>query len=412
MKYDIFLSICQTEVDGFIPSEKQMFEQFLDQVQLADRLGFEVAWVAESHLSCEVQKSNKKPVIPHFKGEIGLNTDILQLAHLVFDRTEKIHIGSAIRNILCNGGPIAHAEALKTFLTLHQLRQSPERKLYLGFAAGRFPFANEPYGIKPRSAAEELIWPALKGKVFIQATEIFLRLLGNETLAIEDISPIQLSVNDFRSEEDWQKAAEAFEVGEKDSIVVPSFWDFEKLGVVPFIQDLSQLQLVIGSHDPKAQKLANKYFPTHVFNLSITPGGKIEETHQRMQNDFHRDGGKWDRSYMPRTVLLFINGDPDLTGEQQSQKAREAAEKAIGTYWQAMEGTLDRDKVEKAVDNSIYGNPKEVAMKILDKYHSDDRLMLWFDLNNHDNEQLKTSMEVFMNQSVPLINNHRQAATK
>ena len=78
-------------------------------VILADRLGFGTAWVAESHLSTEVQKTNPGAVIPHFVGEIGLNTDILQLAHRVFGRTKQIGVGSAIMNILCNGGPIAAA---------------------------------------------------------------------------------------------------------------------------------------------------------------------------------------------------------------------------------------------------------------------------------------------------------------
>jgi len=121
MKFDIFFSICQTEVDGYMPTEKIMFQNFFDQVRLADELGFGTAWVAETHLSCQIQKQNPGAVIPHFKGEIGLNTDILQLAHLVFAQTKSINIGSAIRNILCNGGPIAHAEAVKMFLSLHDL---------------------------------------------------------------------------------------------------------------------------------------------------------------------------------------------------------------------------------------------------------------------------------------------------
>ena len=111
MEFDIFFSICQTEVDGYMPSERMMFENFFEQVELADRLGFGTAWVAESHLSTEVQKTNPGAVIPHFVGEIGLNTDILQLAHRIFARTKRIGVGSAIMNILCNGGPIARGGA-------------------------------------------------------------------------------------------------------------------------------------------------------------------------------------------------------------------------------------------------------------------------------------------------------------
>ena len=39
-----------------------MFANFLDQAEKADELGFGVGWVAQAHLSTEVQKQNSKPV--------------------------------------------------------------------------------------------------------------------------------------------------------------------------------------------------------------------------------------------------------------------------------------------------------------------------------------------------------------
>src|SRR5204862_4565308 len=162
VEFDIFFSICQTEVDGYMPDERTMFANFFEQVELADELGVGTAWVAESHLSTEVQKLNPGAVIPHFAGEIGLNTDILQLAHRVFARTERIGVGSAIMNILCNGGPIAAAERIKAFLALHGLDPNERRLLTIGFASGRFPFINVPYGIVPRADFEKANWPAGK----------------------------------------------------------------------------------------------------------------------------------------------------------------------------------------------------------------------------------------------------------
>lgn len=403
MKFDIFFSICQTEVDGYLPSEETMFRNFFDQVELADQLRFDTAWIAESHLSCEVQKGNPNPVIPHFKGEIGLNTDIFQLAHLIFERTKNIQVGSAIRNILCNGGPIAQVESLKTFLSLHRLRPEEKRKFHLGFAAGRFPFANEPYGIKARNELEETVWPVLKGKIFSQAAEIFFRLLKGEALASKDITPIRIAEVDFRTDEEWQKAVELAKKQGDISIEIPTYWDFEKLGVIPKLDDLSLLQLVIGSHDPATQVFANKYFPTWVFNLSITPSKKIEATNQLLADHFHPDGGEWKREYMPRTALLFVNGDPDLSPAEQSAKAKIEAKKAVGNYRKAIEGTFDPQKLEEAVENSIFGNPDEVAQKIVASYHKDDRLMLWFDFNNHDNKAVKKSMQVFAEQVKPKI---------
>ena len=38
MKFDVFFSICQTEVNGWTPNEKEMLTHFFDQVELADNL--------------------------------------------------------------------------------------------------------------------------------------------------------------------------------------------------------------------------------------------------------------------------------------------------------------------------------------------------------------------------------------
>ncbi len=408
MKFDIFLSICQTEVDGYLPSERTMFENFFDQIRAADRLGYETAWIAETHLSCQTQKLNSHAVIPHFTGEIGLNTDILQLAHKIFATTKHINVGSAIRNILCNGGPLAHAEAIKTFLTLHGLDPSEHRYINIGFAAGRFPFSNIPYGIVPRTEVEKIAWPVVKGLLFQEATEIFLRAINEEQFASKDIKIKALTKDRFRSEEEWNVVVDANRqetgaLGPIDKIELKPYWTFEKVGVIPFESRKDLLRLTLGSHDPEVQKLANAILPCRVFNLSITPSETINDTHQLMSQCYHRDGGPWQREYMPRTALLFLNGNRNLTSEEQSQRAREAARKAMNNYWLAMEGTLDPVKIENAVDNAIVGNPEQVARALREKYHPDDRLMLWFDFNNHDNEAVKDSMESFMRDVVPQL---------
>jgi hypothetical protein len=324
MRFDIFFSICQTEVDGYTPDERTMWKNFFAQAELADALGFGTAWIAETHLSCQIQKQNPGAVIPHFKGEIGLNTDVLQVAHILFARTKKMHIGSAIRNIQCNGGPIAHAELIKTFLSLQSLMPYADRILDIGFASGRFPFSNTPYGIKPRSQGEVAAWPVMKLKIFQEATEIFLRLLRGEILSSKEISPTLLQAKDFRNPTDWQKAQAAFAT-QADTIPVPSRWDFDKIGVIPFEAPLEQLRLTIGSHDSATQVFANTFLPCGVFNLSITPDHQIEETHQRMTKAFHPSGGAWTRHHMPRTVLVFI--------DQDAAKAKTAAQKALENYW-------------------------------------------------------------------------------
>jgi alkanesulfonate monooxygenase SsuD/methylene tetrahydromethanopterin reductase-like flavin-dependent oxidoreductase (luciferase family) len=396
MKFDIFLSICQTEVDGKTPTERQMFLNFFDQIRLADHLGFGTAWVAETHLSCQIQKENPGAVIPQFKGEIGLNTDIFQLAHKVFSQTKKINVGSAIRNIICNGGPIAHAEALKTFLTLHDLGDNEFRKIELGFAAGRFPFSSTPYGFFPKTDLEKAGWDVIKNKYFQEATEIFLRLVKGENLSSKDIADRFLNENDFRTADEWKKcAALAQNVNrlEDGKIKLDHHWNFEKVGVIPNSPSLENLRLTIGSHDPETQALANEILPVGVFNLSITSPEVIEETHKRMANQYQKLGRDWTRDLMPRTVLLFV--------DEKSAKAKEMSQRAWENYWKAMEGTLDPVKIKNAVENSISGNPEEIVEKIKNKYHRDDRLMLWFDFNNHDSESVENSMRTFIDKVAP-----------
>lgn len=394
MRFDLFLSICQTPVDGYKPSERVMFENFFSQAVLADSLGFGTAWVAETHLSCQIQKRNPGAVIPHFEGEIGLNTDILQVAHLLFARTRKIHVGSAIRNIQCNGGPIAHAEAIRTFLTLHGLTPGESRILDIGFASGRFPFSNVPYGVRPRNAMEAAAWPVLKGKIFQEATEIFLRLLKGEVLASKDVRPKTLSRKDFRTDADWEKVAKAHG-SPVDVIDIPSLWQFDQVGVIPFEAPMELLKLTIGCHDLETQIFANKFLPCGVFNLSITPAPQIEATHKAMQEAYHPAGGLWTRAHMPRTVLVFLNSDPEW--------ARAKAVHAMENYWRAIEGTLDPEKVRNAVDNALVGDAAMIAEEMKRRFHKDDRLMLWFDFDNHDNADVCRSMRDFMEKVAPKL---------
>ena len=389
MELDIFFSICQTEVHGYVPSERVMFENFFEQIELADRLGFGTAWVAESHLSTETQKTNPGAVIPHFVGEIGLNTDILQLAHRVFARTKRIGIGSAIMNILCNGGPIAAAERIKTFLTLHGLDPEERRILTVGFASGRFPFINVPYGIVPRDPVEAAAWPVVKNKIFEEATEIFLRLLKGETLSSEGIAPRSLARKDFRTDADWQRAVDAYG-HTTDEIPLAPRWRFPNLKIVPQEPRMDLLRLSIGSHDPATQIFANTILPVGVFNLSITPGDEIEKTNERMAGHYHPDGGGWHRRLMPRTVLVFINDD-------EPAKAADEARDALSNYWRALEGTLDEEKVRRATNNALVGDAEQIVKQMSERFHPEDRLMLWFDFNNHDSKRVMKNMDDFMN---------------
>ena len=400
MEFDVFFSISQTpDAAGTFPDETTMYSNYLEQLQVADELGYGVAWLAQAHLSTEVQKQNRNPVIPHWQGEVGLCTDFFQLALLSMEKTKQIEIGSAVLSILANGGPIAVAERIGNFCALQEVR-GDSRKLNVGFSAGRFQFMAAPYGIVPRNELEEVAWSALRGKIFWEASEIMLRLIRGDTICSNDIRETILTREDFRSEEDWKAVQDANGSGDSE-IKIPRRYVFEDIKSVPQEWNREKLNLVLGSHQPELQVYVNQFMPVQVFNLSITQPEVIEATHERMQKSYQ---GEWQRRMMPRTVMVFLNEEDGLTDEEKNAAAKIESEGALSSYWSALEGTLDPNKVAKAANNAVIGNAKEVAAQIKERFHPDDRLMLWFDFFRHDSERICRDMRAFMDMVVPLVN--------
>jgi hypothetical protein len=157
------------------------------------------------------------------------------------------------------------------------------------------------------------------------------------------------------------------------------------------------------AHDAPLQEYFNRFMPVQVFNLSITRPEIIEETHRRMAAAYHPKGGPWKREYMPRTVFVFLNAQPHLSPERQRVHAKEEAEAALGAYWAALDGTIDPSKVANAADNALIGNPDDIAAQILERFHPEDRLMLWFDFFNHDCARVIVNQEAFMARVVPVL---------
>ena len=407
MNHDIFFSISQTpDVNGETPSEKKMFANYFQQLRHADQLGFGVGWLAQAHLSTETQKSNSMPVVPHWNGEVGLCTDFPQLALESFRKTEKIDIGSAVVAILASGGPIAQAERIANTVQFLSMMDS-KRRLHVGFSSGRFEFMARPYGITPRNSWEKVAWKALRGQIFMEASEIFLRLLKGDTINSNKIRKTVLTRGNFRNNEDWAAVQEAYLADSGDvsaeEIPIPNRYQFEDISIIPKDWNRKQLQLIAGTHDPNAQKFINTILPVRIFNLSITSPEIINEAHNRMSEHYHADGGEWKRSYMPRTSFVFINDEETLTSEEKSKTANQEAKDALQAYWNALEGTIDPDKVAKATNNALVGNVEEIAAQIVERFHRDDTIMAWFDFFNHDSDRVCRNMSAYMEKVVPLV---------
>ena len=100
---------------------------------------------------------------------------------------------------------------------------------------------------------------------------------------------------------------------------------------------------------------------------------------------------------------MFINAEEGLSPEEQSAAAHREADIALGAYWNALEGTIDPDKVTKAANNALIGNVEEIANQMIERFHPDDRIMAWFDFFNHDSARVCRNMTAYMQQVVPRV---------
>ena len=106
---------------------------------------------------------------------------------------------------------------------------------------------------------------------------------------------------------------------------------------------------------------------------------------------------------MPRTLMVFVNDEQNLSEIEKTEAAKEEAKKSLSSYWGALEGTIDPLKVSRAADNSVIGNVEEVAQQIAKRFHPDDCIMAWFDFFNHDSPRVIRNMEAFMKKVVPRV---------
>jgi hypothetical protein len=61
--------------------------------------------------------------------------------------------------------------------------------------------------------------------------------------------------------------------------------------------------------------------------------------------------------------------------------------------------------VEGASENALMGSPQQVLQQIKERFHPQDRLMLWFDFYNHDSARVMRNMRAFAEKIIPQVNN-------
>jgi alkanesulfonate monooxygenase SsuD/methylene tetrahydromethanopterin reductase-like flavin-dependent oxidoreductase (luciferase family) len=391
MIFDLFHSVSDPLVGGRTLGAGRCFAQFLRQVQLAEALGMARVWCAESHFSSEAQKLGTRPVIPNFHGEVGLNADSFQLFHWVVSQTRRIGLGTAIHNIVGgSGGPIASADRVNLLRFINRELWPSPRDLAIGVASGRFPYQNAPFGLSPRNPSEELLWAPVQRIAFYEALEIFLRLLSGETLSHSALARHAVS------REEAQAALGPARAAQLASLALPYVpeprWLFEALRLVPDGGARDDINIVLGSSDERALSLARRFWNVDLFNLSFTPPAAIERLHVQLGAG---DAG-WSRARLPRTVLVFA--DPS------AERAREHAERSLDTYIDAMRGTAQVPDKQVLLERALVGDAAQLREQLAPGarhgFHSEDRLMLWFEFNQQDSDEIERQMRYFFEQVV------------
>jgi alkanesulfonate monooxygenase SsuD/methylene tetrahydromethanopterin reductase-like flavin-dependent oxidoreductase (luciferase family) len=389
--FDLFHSLSDPVVGGRSLGPSQCFAQFLEQVRLAEALGMRSVWCAESHFSSQTQKQSRRPSIPHFEGEVGLNADSFQLFHIIAARTERIGFGTAIHNIVGgSGGPLASADRVNMLRFANRELLARPRELNIGVAAGRFPYQNSPFGLWPRNPSEELLWSHVQRLAFYEALEIFLRLLRGEELGSQHLTPHSVS---------RERALAGLKDGDAGPLASIDFpyqpeprWRFDTLRLVPQAGPLDDLRIVLGSADPEALAVARRFWNVDLFNLSFTPPERIDSLHAQLGA---QDPG-WSRQRLPRTVLVFV--DPSRA------RALAHADAALDAYVEAMRGTAQVPDKQVLRERALVGDASELRERLAPGgshgFQRGDRLMLWFEFNQLDGQAIERQMRYFFEEVV------------
>src|SRR5262245_22728244 len=86
----------------FSKSEPQVIAEHMEQIRLADELGFDAVWLTEHHFS-------SVPYVPDVLGEYGISASPLALACAVSQITRRVRIGTAVK-VLALEHPLRTAE--------------------------------------------------------------------------------------------------------------------------------------------------------------------------------------------------------------------------------------------------------------------------------------------------------------
>ncbi|MBY0403128.1 MAG: LLM class flavin-dependent oxidoreductase, partial [Cyanobacteria bacterium] len=139
MRFSKFIAlVCPHDKDPVVK-----YQESLDQVVLADELGFYGIWLSENHFSSQTG-------LPGFQGEIGITPKPLMFGLQITENTQHIRVGTAVRNIVFSH-PILVAEEALLFDLLSKGR------LDLGVGSGYRPWEFAGFRIDKAESKERFL---------------------------------------------------------------------------------------------------------------------------------------------------------------------------------------------------------------------------------------------------------------
>jgi alkanesulfonate monooxygenase SsuD/methylene tetrahydromethanopterin reductase-like flavin-dependent oxidoreductase (luciferase family) len=332
MRFSKFIAlVCP---DGKDPALK--YQESLEQIQLADEIGFHGIWLSENHFS-------SKQGLPGFQGEIGITPKPLLFGMKIIENTQRIRVGTAVRNIVFSN-PILVAEEALVFDLLSKGR------LDLGVGSGYRPWEFQGFRI-PREEAKER---------FLESLEVLDRAMRGNPFSFKG-----------------------------------KYHDIPEVSVVPkpyYTQPRPNIFLASGEME-QIKLAAQKDYGVMSFSTSSKDHLlKLYETYCEIATPL---GHSIHRDRFPVTRQVYIHRDPAVVDEY--------ARRNLPHYQAALGDFRACPPLEELKKLYIIGTPEEcvVQLKNLRDEMGCTHVILWFNFGWLTHQEVVDQMQLFAQEVMP-----------
>lgn len=342
MRFSKFIAlVCPNGKD---PAEK--YAESLAQIQMADDLGFYGIWLSENHFS-------SKTGLPNFQGEIGITPKPLMFGMKIIENTQRIRVGTAVRNIVFSN-PLLVAEEALVFDLLSKGR------LDLGVGAGYRPWEFEGFKIDKMEARER----------FLESLEILDRGMRGEPFSFQG-----------------------------------KYYDIPEVSLVPKpYYTLPRPKLFIATGDMEQVKLAAQK-DYGVMSFSTSSKEHLIQLYETYCGIAEPLGYDVSRYRFPVTRQIYIHRDPAVV--------QEYAERNLPHYQAALGDFKACPPLEELKKLYIIGTPEDCVaqLKQLRDEMGCTHVILWFNFGWLTHQEVTEQMRLFGEEVMPHFAGEKEAVT-